>query len=64
MEVSMAVSARLETLSAKHSTLDKEIQEEMRSPIPDTMRISELKRQKLLIKDTLEEHGKTAQTNR
>lgn len=58
MEASMAVSARLEMLSAKHSTLDKEIQEEMRSPVPDTMRISELKRQKLQIKDAIKEHGK------
>ncbi len=56
----MAVSARLEKLSAKHSLLDKEIQAEMRSPVPDHMRISELKRQKLQIKDTLQDHEKPA----
>ena len=49
----MAVSARVEKLSAKHSVLDEKIQAEMRSPVPDHMRISELKRQKLQIKDTL-----------
>ena len=60
MEVRMAVSARLEQLSAKHSRLDEEIQAEMRSPVPDHMRITELKRQKLQIKDTLQEHGKAS----
>lgn len=50
----MAVSARLEQLSNKHSTLDMQIRQEMRSPIPDTLRIAQLKKQKLQIKDTLE----------
>ncbi|MEP3890828.1 MAG: YdcH family protein [Hellea sp.] len=50
----MAVSARLEQLSSKHTTLDMQIREEMRSPLPDTMRISRLKREKLQIKDTIE----------
>ena len=49
----MAVSARLEQLSSKHLTLDMQIQQEMRSPLPDTLRISDLKRQKLQIKDTI-----------
>ena len=55
----MAVSARLQQLSAKHSRLDEEIHAEMRSPVPDHMRLSELKRQKLQIKDTIQEHGKS-----
>jgi hypothetical protein len=50
----MAVSARLEQLSSKHMTLDMKIRQEMRSPIPDTLRISRLKKQKLHIKDTIE----------
>ena len=50
----MAVSARLEQLSSKHTTLDMKIRQEMRSPIPDTLRISRLKKQKLHIKDTIE----------
>lgn len=49
----MAVSARVEQLSNKHTTLDMQIQQEMRSPIPDTLRIAQLKKQKLQIKDTL-----------
>ena len=50
----MAVSARLEQLSSKHTTLDMKIRQEMRSPVPDTLRISRLKKQKLHIKDTIE----------
>ena len=49
----MAVSARLEQLSSKHITLDMQIQQELRSPLPDTLRISDLKKQKLQIKDTI-----------
>lgn len=53
----MAVSARLEQLSSKHTTLDMQIRQEMRSPIPDTLRISRLKKQKLHIKDTIKNFG-------
>ena len=49
----MAVSARLEQLSSKHLTLDMQIQQEMRSPLPDTLRISQLKKEKLQIKDII-----------
>jgi len=56
----MAVSARLEQLSSKHTTLDMQIRQEMRSPMPDTMRISRLKREKLQIKDTIKSFSKTA----
>lgn len=53
----MAESARLEQLSSKHMTLDMKIRQEMRSPIPDTLRLSRLKKQKLHIKDTIENVG-------
>lgn len=56
----MAVSARLEQLSSKHTTLDMQIRQEMRSPMPDTMRISRLKREKLQIKDTIKNFSNTA----
>ena len=49
----MAVSAHLETLQSKHTNLDEKIQSELRNPLPDNIRVSKLKRQKLLIKDTL-----------
>ena len=56
----MAVSARLEQLSSKHTTLDMQIRQEMRSPMPDTMRISRLKREKLQIKDTIKDLSEAA----
>jgi len=56
----MAVSARLEQLSSKHLTLDMQIQQEMRSPLPDTLRISQLKKQKLQIKDMIKNFGESA----
>jgi hypothetical protein len=58
----MAVSARLEQLSSKHITLDMQIQQELRSPLPDTLRISDLKKQKLQIKDTIKDFGESAST--
>lgn len=56
----MAVSARLEQLSSKHLTLDMQIQQEMRSPLPDTLRIAQLKKEKLHIKDMIKDFGATA----
>jgi len=51
----MAKSARLRTLTVKHSDLDERIQTEMRSPLPDHLRISELKKQKLQLKDEIKQ---------
>jgi hypothetical protein len=49
----MAVSDRVETLKAKHADLDLKINEEEGRPSPDEFRISELKREKLRIKDQI-----------
>ena len=53
----MAVTAHLETLQSKHTQLEEKIQAELRSPLPDFLRISQLKREKLLIKDTLSQYA-------
>jgi len=53
----MAVTAHLETLQSKHSNLEEKIQAELRSPLPDNLRVSRLKRQKLQIKDTLSQYA-------
>lgn len=50
----MAVEARLRELGARHQSLEKAIQDEMRRPAADELRIKELKRQKLKLKDELE----------
>ena len=49
----MAVSAHVETLQQKHTTLESLIAQELRRPNPDQTRLAELKKQKLHIKDTL-----------
>lgn len=49
----MALSAHLEQLNVKHAELEQKIQREMRSPMPDTVLLSQLKKQKLHIKDEL-----------
>ena len=49
----MAVSAHLDTLHTKHSTLEDKIQAELRHPVPDNIRVQRLKKQKLQIKDTI-----------
>lgn len=49
----MALSAHLEQLNSKHATLEQEIHLELRSPMPDQLRISRLKKQKLHLKDEM-----------
>lgn len=49
----MALSAHLEQLQNKHATLDAKIQHELRHPIPDTLRLSQMKKQKLRIKEQI-----------
>lgn len=49
----MALSAHLEELDNKHLQLDQEIRAELKHPMPDTLRISELKKQKLKIKQKI-----------
>jgi len=56
----MALSAHLEQLNSKHASLEQEIQQEMRSPMPDQLRISRLKKQKLHLKDEMAEKADLA----
>jgi hypothetical protein len=60
MESFMALSAHLESLKTRHGDIETQISEELRSPAPDHVRISQLKRQKLQIKDTIMEMGADA----
>ena len=47
-------SAHLQALKAKHAALDEEIAQEMARPLPDEMILSNLKRQKLKIKEEIQ----------
>ncbi len=50
----MALDAHIVELSEKHRLLDRKIEEEMARPIADDLAITELKRQKLRLKDEIE----------
>jgi hypothetical protein len=56
----MAVEARLRELGARHQSLEKAIQDELRRPSADDLKLQELKRQKLKLKDELEALRATA----
>ncbi|MAW79056.1 MAG: DUF465 domain-containing protein [Parvularcula sp.] len=51
----MAIKAHMETLNKRHQELEAAIAAETKSPGCDDMRVVELKRQKLKIKDQLQE---------
>ncbi|MAK83774.1 DUF465 domain-containing protein [Phenylobacterium sp.] len=50
----MAVEARIRELGSRHQNLDKAIQDEVRSPAGDDLRLQELKRRKLKLKEEME----------
>ena len=49
----MSVEARISELSAKHHSLDEKITRELAHPSSDDLHISQLKREKLAIKDEI-----------
>ncbi len=50
----MALTAHLKQLNSKHAELDDKIIQEMKHPSPDHTLISNLKKQKLQIKEKIE----------
>lgn len=50
----MASTARMESLTKRHEELEAAIAAEVKNPAYDELRVLELKRKKLLVKDTLE----------
>ena len=50
----MAIEARIRELGARHRSLDLAIQDEMSRPAADAVRLTELKRRKLRLKEELE----------
>ncbi|MFQ5973482.1 MAG: YdcH family protein [Alphaproteobacteria bacterium] len=45
----------IEALRAQHASLDDQLNEEIRRPLPDQLAISQIKREKLRIKDRIAE---------
>jgi hypothetical protein len=50
----MSLSAHLEELSEKHQAIHRQIELEMNRPLVDSLRVSELKRRKLRLKEKIE----------
>ena len=49
----MSLQERIEALKEKHAALERAIDEENRRPLPNRDAVSDLKRQKLRIKDEI-----------
>lgn len=49
----MAAQAHLMTLNVKHQEIDRQISEAMKRPQPDMFMISQLKKEKLRLKDRM-----------
>ncbi len=50
----MAIEARIRELGVRHQSLERAIEDEVSRPAADTVRVHELKRQKLRLKEELE----------
>ena len=50
----MAIEARIRELDSRHENLDRAIQDEASRPASDELRLRELKRRKLKLKEELE----------
>ena len=52
-EVSIMQTAHISALEAKHAVLDRRIEEEEHRPLPDAIRLADLKKQKLRVKEEI-----------
>ena len=50
----MALEARIRELGSRHQSLEEAIQDELRRPASDDLKLQELKKQKLKLKEELE----------
>jgi hypothetical protein len=50
----MTMQAHLSVLERKHQSLDDQLSKELAHPSSDNLKIAELKRRKLLVKDEIE----------
>lgn len=50
----MAQAAHLESLKTKHFKIDEQIKTLQQAPMPDTIHLTQLKRQKLQLKEQIE----------
>ena len=50
----MSLLAHIEELSEKHQAMHRQIEQEMSRPLVDSLKVSELKRRKLRLKERIE----------
>lgn len=50
----MAIEARIRELGVRHQSLERAIEDEIGRPASDAMRVKDLKRQKLRLKEEIE----------
>lgn len=50
----MSLQARLESLKERHASLDARIVDEDHRPLPDSLRLAQLKAEKLRVKEEME----------
>ncbi|MGA7328598.1 MAG: DUF465 domain-containing protein [Rhodomicrobium sp.] len=50
----MSLSAHLDELSEKHHAIHRQIEQEMARPLVDSLKVSELKKRKLRLKEKIE----------
>jgi len=50
----MSLFAHIEELREKHQAIQRQIEEEMTHPLVDSLKVSELKRKKLRLKEKIE----------
>jgi hypothetical protein len=50
----MAIEARIRELGSRHQNLERAIEDELRRPMSDSMRVHDLKRKKLQLKEQIE----------
>jgi hypothetical protein len=50
----MAIEARIRELGSRHETLDRAIRDELQRPASDALRLREMKRKKLKLKEEIE----------
>ena len=49
----MSLRDRIDALRTKHASLDRQLEDEVRRPLPSTEEVNRLKRMKLQVKDEL-----------
>jgi hypothetical protein len=59
----MTQQRELDSLTAKHQSLEEQIGEEQSRPVPDTLKLQSLKRQKLKVKERKDELLATLRTS-